>query len=819
LLFASLVGTIRIKVTMTFNMLNKYFKNKKKSRDIKLEVPVPDFIPYACHYGPNTVLTKNGELLQTIRITGFSSDAGDVHQADLRNMIRQAVLENIKTDDFALWFHTVRRKSNLDPGGDFKAGFASKLNDAWKRRNKWEATFVNEVYITLVRDGIPAKLTSPGDMVRSLYFGALRAKHQEFLEESHEALQTVVDDMLETLADFGAKRLSISADEGVYYSDPLQFFSKILNLAEFPVPMPLNDISEYLASHNVAIGFDTMEVRGKGGKQFGAAFVLKQYAEIPVHVLDKFLQLPQEFIITQTLDFISSKVATKDFKKQRYMLQIGRDDEFAEAIGLDYVLESDGSANAFGNSQITIYLINNDLKSLNKNIADAFDRLGQVGLLATRCDLRLEEAFWSQLPANFSYITRKHPISTSLVAGFASLYNFPAGLRSGNLWGPAVSMFHTDQGTPYFFSFHQGDNGHTAILGPRSSGKTVLMNFLIAESRKFNGRLFMFEQGSASKIFINAMKGRYATINPEEAAAEYAFNPLLLDDSPENRKFLHKWLIMLAESSDSPINDVEKKHLGKLVDYVYSIPDKSQRRIGLLANSFGAVSKGSLGERMSIWYGEGKYAHLFDNDLSSIEDFNNLIYGFGMGHVVKDKICLGPLLSYLFHRIETELTGIPTIIVLDEAWKLVNNPIFAPGLIAWLERLKQKNALVIFATETVPNSKKHQFTHTISEAISTQIFLPNLDAEQSSVAYKEVWGLSDEEFKILLKMRPEKRQFMFRQGGSTMVAALDLKGLKEVGVLSGNEKTVTLMESIISEQGDNPEDWLPVFYERTKNQQ
>src|SRR4051812_36954727 len=121
-------------------MLSKIFK--KNTADIKLEVPVPDFIPYACHYDADTILTKNGELLQVIKVTGFSNEAIGSEHLDLRDTVRQAILQNVKSDNFALWLHTVRRKMNLDPGGDFPTGFSYDMNQEWKWRHKWDETYV-----------------------------------------------------------------------------------------------------------------------------------------------------------------------------------------------------------------------------------------------------------------------------------------------------------------------------------------------------------------------------------------------------------------------------------------------------------------------------------------------------------------------------------------------------------------------------------------------------------------------------------------------------------------------------------------------------
>lgn len=794
-------------------MLSKILS--KKSNELKLEVPVPDFIPYACHYDGNTILTKNGELLQTIKITGFVNESVENDALELRDVVRQSILKNVKNDDFALWIHTVRRKKNLDPGGDFPAGFSQKLNKNWKARNKWDEMYVNELYITVIRDGISASILDLQTVLRSLYFNSLKHRHEEKLAEANKDLKKVVDGMLDTLSPFGARCLQVTETGGICYSEPLQFFAKILNLAETPIPMPISDISEYLATHGVAVGFNTMEVRGSTGKHFGAMFTIKEYHELSTKSLDQFLQLQQEFIITQTLDFINCKKALKSFKKQMEILEAGRDEELAEDIGLKAIVDSDkGSPVDFGDSQMTIFLINDSLKGLDKNIEDAVNRLQQLGFNTTRRDLRMEECFWAQLPANFAYLSRRKAISTSRVGGFASLYNFPAGKKTDNLWGPAVTMLHTANKTPYFFSFHNGDNGHTSIVGPHGAGKTVLMNFLISEARKFNGRISFFDYGQASSVFIRSIGGYYTIINPAAASEKHSFNPLQMDDTKENRHFLKNWMVLLAESFGEKLNHTDREHLTGLVDYVYTLP-REQRRLSALASMFGDVA---LTKKMSMWYGTGEYAHLFDNDPKDIVNLNGMIYGFDMSNVIEDKTTLGPVLSYLFHRIEIALDGLPAIIVLDEAWKLVNNTIFAPGLADWLDRMQAKNAIVIFATPSVPNNVKNEMTSVILDKISTQIYMPNSDAELSSRAYKEVWGLSNREFGMLVKMKEKARHFMLRQNKKSIVATLDLSGLKEVYVLSGDDKTVTMMEGAIKEKGENPDDWLPAFYERVERE-
>src|SRR3546814_15371193 len=67
-------------------------------------------------------------------------------------------------------------------------------------------------------------------------------------------------------------------------------------------------------------------------------------------------------------------------------------------------------------------------------------------------------------------------------------HTYPAGLATGNHWGDAIALMKTSARSPYFFSFHKRDIGHTLIVGPTGGGKTVIVNFLMAQAEKTGAR-------------------------------------------------------------------------------------------------------------------------------------------------------------------------------------------------------------------------------------------------------------------------------------------------------------------------------------------
>ena len=59
------------------------------------------------------------------------------------------------------------------------------------------------------------------------------------------------------------------------------------------------------------------------------------------------------------------------------------------------------------------------------------------------------------------------------------------------------------------------------------------------------------------------------------------------------------------------------------------------------------------------------------------------------------------VLAYLFHRIEGQLDGSPTLLIIDEGWLALDDEGFAGQLREWLKTLRKKNASVVFATQSL----------------------------------------------------------------------------------------------------------------------
>lgn len=527
--------------------------------------------------------------------------------------------------------------------------------------------------------------------------------------------------------------------------------------------------------------------------------------------MDSFLQMPFEFVVTQSFQFINRQIAIAKMQlQQNRMIQAG-DKAISQIAGISEALDmAMGGEIAFGTHHLSVMCIADNLKELENSLSMASVELTNTGGVGVRERVNMEPAFWAQLPCNDDFIVRSSTINTLNLAAFNSFYNYPTGKKFNNHWGDAVTVMDTTSGTPYYFNFHLRDVGHTTIIGPTGAGKTVLMNFLCAQAQKYQCRLFFFDKDRGAEIFLRALGGEYTVIDPSKKCN---FNPLKLDDRGENKTFLYDWLKQLVSVNGEAITAQDIDLLSRAVEGNFKL-EKKDRKLSNIAAFLGMSGPGTLAGRLAMWHSGGSHASIFDNDDDVIDFGKSSVFGFEMAELLKDKASLGPVLSYIFHRINLSLDGTPSMIVLDEAWALIDNPIFAPRIKDWLKVLRKLNTFVVFATQSVEDASKSQISDTLIQQTATQIFLPNLKATD---VYKKSFMLSEREYQLIKTTDPGTRYFLIKQGNDAVVAKIDLSGMNEVvDILSGRADTVVVLDEVRKKYGNNPNVWIPKFSEKLK---
>ena len=780
------------------------------------EARVGDRFPYARLVDENTVLLRDGSVMSAIQVPGLLFETEDSDALNAHAATREVMLRSTLDARFVMYHHVIRRRVEVELDAEFPDALSRHIDTRWKQRLAGGSLFINDQFVTLIRRPARGKTGLPERAAK--FFSRSRQDEPVADPKDIRSLKAAITGLVASLQNYGAAVLGDyqspgAAGTGGTNSEMLELLSALFNGEMRPVrrPAPETDIGHMLPYRRVSFGLDAMELRGSAAPDFAAILGLKDYPEATSPgLLDNLLRLPFEMVVTES--YAPNERTTA---KERIDLALRRSrsvDEEAAAERNEMLAARDALGNGavgFGDHHLTVLVRERDLARLDDAMASCAAALADTGAIAVREDTNLEPAFWAQFPGNEEYIVRRALISSANMAGFGSFHGFALGQASGNHWGDAVTLLETTSATPFFFNFHHGDLGNFSVIGPSGSGKTVVMNFLAAQAQKFKPRTILFDKDRGAELFIRGIGGRYSRIAPGDPTG---FNPLSLPDSPANRAFLRDWLAVLLNAQGPE----EFSIISAAVDATYG-NDPSLRRLRHFKELLAGARRpqpGDLADRLTAWIGSpsgdgGEHAWLFDNDRDRL-DLSERVLGFDMTALLENPRLRTPTMMYLFHRIDERLDGQPTMILIDEGWKALDDEVFAARIRDWLKTLRKRNALVGFATQSARDALDSRISTALVEQTATMVFMPNSRARPED--YCDGFGLTDHEFALIRSLPAHSRCFLVRQPDASVVVRLDLSGSPEVlTILSGRESAVRRLDLLREALGDAPAAWFPAL--------
>lgn len=780
------------------------------------EQPAGARLPYARHVDDATIETRDGRLMQVIQLAGFPFETADTDELNYRKSVRETMLRGIANSRFALYHHVIRREVAPELFGAFRDPFSQRLDDAWRARLSARKLYVNELFLTLIRRPLQGKVGVAEDLLR--WVGRAGDPQEAAAAQARErvALDAARDGLISALAPYGARLLTAYDGPQGACSEPLEFLSLLFNGELRPVRLPQADLGLYLPYRRISFGAHAFEMAPAGvlERAFGAMISVKDY---PGHtapgMLDDLLRLPCEMALTESFGFVDRQMTLDRMNLALRRMRAADDEAFTLRRDLGAAKDDVAAGrSAFGEHHLTMMVKAPTLEALNQAAADVQSAFTELGVISVREDVNLEAAFWAQFPGNFKDIARRALISSGNFAGLASCHNFPVGQALDNHWGPAITVLETTSAGPYYFNFHKGDLGNFTVIGPSGSGKTVVLGFLLAQAQKVAPRTIYFDKDRGAEIFLRALGGRYDVLRPGQPTS---FNPLLLADEPANRRFLADWVARLITSLGPALDADDMARISEAIDANFSQPPEL-RRLRYFAELFRGGSRPSsadLASRLNAWHGGGDYAWLFDNAADGL-DLDTQTIGFDMTHILDDPAARTPAMMYLFHRIEQRLDGSPTIIVIDEGWKALDDDVFVQRIKDWEKTIRKRNGIVGFCTQSAQDAIASRISSAIIEQAATQIFMVNPQAQEAD--YRGGFGLTSHEFDLVRTLPDSARCFLIKHGADSVVARLNLSGMPDLlTILSGRESSIRRLDLLRQAVGDAPGDWLPLLLEQT----
>lgn len=719
-----------------------------------------DYLPWACLVAPGVLLNKDGSFQRTIRYRGPDLDSAT--QAEFVSVT--ARLNNILKrfgSGWAIFFEAERIPANQYPGARFEDA-ASWLVDQ-ERHATFSADgthFESRYYLTFLYLPPPEREARAERLLyeRSAEATIEATPHAQlawFITETDRALQMLASILpeAEALDDMGT----------------LTYLHGTISDTRHPVAVP--DIPAHLD----AILCDRQFLGGvdpKLGSQHLRIMSVLGFPNATVPgLLDALNDLGFAYRWTTRWIGIDKTEATRHlarlrrqwFAKRKSVAAVLREvmfnretalvdtDADNKAMDADEALQELGADDvAFGYLTTAIVIADADLQLANEKLLAVERIINTRGFATIRETLNAVEAWLGSLPGNpYANIRQPivHTINLAHMMPVSAVWAGPTMNRHLN--APPLMVTETRGSTPFRLDLHIDDVGHTLVVGPTGSGKSVLLSLLALQFRRFIGaQVIMFDRGRSARAATLAMGGASVELGLE---GSLSLQPLSRIDEPGEIAFALQWVTALLTAEGVRVTPDVKEAVWTALQSLASAPKPERTLTGLAV----LIQSASLVAALSPYALEGAYGRLLDGASEQIAaaDVLHIELEALMGH----KALIPPVLTYLFHRLEERFDGRPTLLVLDEAWTFLDDALFAARIREWLKTLRKKNVSVVFATQSLADVERSTIAPALIESCPTRIFLPNDRArEPQARAVYERFGLNDRQIEILSVAAPKR---------------------------------------------------------------
>jgi len=363
------------------------------------------------------------------------------------------------------------------------------------------------------------------------------------------------------------------------------------------------------------------------------------------------------------------------------------------------------------------------------------------------------EALLGSLPGHVYANVRQSPISTQNLAHLMPVSAVWAGpARNEHLSGPPLMLTRTDGATPFRLNLHVGDVGHSLIVGPTGSGKSVLLATLILQFLRYPGaRVFAFDKGRSVRATVLGLGGQHYDLG---AVGSIAFQPLAQLGEESELSWAADWIGgRIAHEGIDMTPDIKDAIWSALVSLSTApIPERT------LTGYCALLQSNRLRQALAPYTLSGPHGRLLDADEDRLG--RSRIQAFEMEELMHSTSAVLAVLTYLFHRLEQWFDGAPTLLVLDEAWVYLDDPTFASRLREWLKTLRKLNVSVVFATQSLADIQRSSIAPALIESCPSRLFLPSPQATEPQLKpIYEGFGLNARQIEIIARAQPKRHYY------------------------------------------------------------
>ena len=776
-----------------------------------------DFLPWAALVGEGVVLNKDGSFLRTARFRGPDLDSAVPAElvavaGRINNALRRL------GSGWAVFVEAQRHRASTYPASRFPDP-AAALIDAERKADFEEegvhfesSYFLSFLYLPPVEDAARAE--------RFLYEGRDRADGAD----AREVLRGFIDRtarVLQLIEGFMPESAWLDDAETLTYLHAT-ISTKHHRVRVPEVPMHLDAL---LADQRLTGGLEPR----LGSAHLRVLTIIGFPTATTPGILDELNRLAFPYrwatraVMLDKIDAtkLLTKIRRQWFAKRKSIAAILKEVMTNEASALldtdahNKAMDADAALQELGSDLIGQAYVTATVTVWDDDLRIAEEKLRLVEKVIQGRDftcmaetVNAVEAWLGSLPGHVYANVRQPPISTLNLAHMIPLSAVWAGPpKDEHFDAPPLFFARTEGSTPFRFSLHVGDVGHTLVVGPTGAGKSVLLALMALQFRRYaRSQVFAFDFGGSIRAAALAMQGDWHDLGgalTDDASEPVALQPLAHIDDDAERGWAAEWIAAILNREKISVTPDVKDHLWSALSSLASAPTGERTLTGLSV----LLQSQTLKRALQPYFVGGPFGRLLDAESerlgeASVQAFETEgLIGTGAAPAV---------LAYLFHRIEGRLDGRPTLLIVDEGWLALDDEGFSGQLREWLKTLRKKNASVVFATQSLSDIDGSAIAPAIIESCQTRLFLPNERAiEPQITAIYRRFGLNDRQIEILSRATPKRDYYCQSRRGNRLFEL----GLGEVALAftaASSKSDHAAIERILGQHGHGcfAEAWL-----------
>ncbi len=799
--------------------LSKFRFSKKNF--VKKDPKLSEFVPWLRIDESSIVYNKDDSMQLTFKFRGPDMDSSTIEElqayhASINNIIKAA------ETGYVFYMENQRTQSEAYDRADFTNPLTKGIEREREEFFNNGQQFENDYYFTILYHptfSLTKKVLSffknkeEKEKEKNEYWKEIEKATNDFIEETNKMLDMFNDIFLDVQV--------LTPDETLAY-----LHSTISDHRQPVRYVPTMYLSSYLLDSPIVGGLSPMI----GDKHMRVISVTSFPATTHPGQFDILNRLGFEYRWSSRYHALSKidaaqklKDIESNFKQQaksifQYLVEAIRNqqsDQINQAM-LNYADEANIAQQlletdviGLGYYTMTLVILDPDPEIADKKAAFALKEIRQEGFMAQLETTNAVNAFFGSVPGMWQYNVRQYLVASINFSHLAPTSAVWSGEKKNkHLKGPVLLHTVTTGSTPFRLSLHVGDVGHTFVVGPTGSGKSVLLNMIEMHFTKYPGsRVFIFDVGSSSRAVTKAMGGNFYNIMGNDDPL--AFQPLSRIDEDVEFIWANDWIINYLTMENVPIDPIVKTTIHEALKSLREM----EQSLRTLTSFQRLVQNHAIRQALAPLCEGGTYGGLFDNSKDKFGEGNWQV--FEMDEVMKMPNIVPSVLDFLFHRIEGQLRedGAPALIILDECWLFFANPIFQTKIRKYFKDLRKKNTSIIFATQNLSDiSASPELANTVRENCPTQIYLPNPKATSEGIRQQYInFGLNSRQIELLSRLTQKKEYYVSSIKGNR-IFDLALQPL-EAAFVTATSKEDQLHIQALEKEGLSTNDFITRWLE------